>query len=143
MEDVELNIAHREAETQAELGTQSGLETEPLILVLDLPASMTAEESAEALNVHCSQGYYASSVVAWPGTGARVFLRRYAAPRPKAVTDVSPQTRETRAVQFMRDNREMSAKELAAGIKALGFPRSVAWVTKKRIEIVRADRRVS
>jgi hypothetical protein len=112
---------------------------EPTMRVFDLPLSITAEDAEQMLNDQCERGLYLSGVVAWPGYGVRVFMRRYAKPTGPANTV----NKEARAMQFLRDNREMTAKELTAAFKALGFVRSEAWVSKKRADVVRAERRIS
>ena len=124
--------------------------SEATISVLDMPLSATAEEVAILLNEACSKGLYVNATIPWPGVGIRLVLRRYAVKpaTPAKVGLVKPErvippTREDNAIRFLRDNREMSATALSAAFKALGFPRSPAWVREKRAEIIRAERRIS
>jgi hypothetical protein len=111
----------------------------PTMIVFDIPLQTTADEAARVLNEHCERGFYVTGIIEWPGAGVRVFFRRYG----KAAKPEAAPSKEARAMQFLRDNREMTAKELAAAFKAIGFVRSVAWITQKRAEVVRTERRVS
>jgi hypothetical protein len=112
----------------------------PTMLVFDIPLQTTADEAARLLNEHCDRGFYVSSIIEWPGAGVRVFLRRYAKPAGKP--EAAP-SKEARALQFLRDNRELSVVALAAAFKAIGFPRSALWITKKRLEIMMVERRAN
>jgi hypothetical protein len=62
--------------------------------------------------------------------------------RDKPATPRSSVTKEATAIQFLRDNREMSIPQLVAAFKAIGFVRRAVWITEKRAEIIRIDRRV-
>lgn len=79
---------------------------------------------------------YIHRALEWPDGVRVVYVQRA---KPAAKAEAAP-SREARAIQFIRENREMSAKELAAGLKALQYPRSVPWASKKRAEIVTAER---
>jgi hypothetical protein len=116
----------------------------PMMLAFDIPLTTTADEAARLVNEPYTRGFYVHSIVQWPGVGARVFLRRHVRLAVKPTnSDLPPPTREARAMQFIRDNREMTNKELSAALKALGFPRSVVWIGKKRLEVFRAERRAN
>lgn len=43
--------------------------------------------------------------------------------------------KQAEAVQFIRDNQDMTLRELVAGLKALGIKRGSAWCHTKRVEI--------
>lgn len=119
---------------------------EPLYVVFDIPVSTTAEEAARLINEPYERGFYIHSVSPWlghGGVGARVFAKRITHPRTaKPFSSEAPATKEARATQFLRDNREMTVKQLYAAFKAIGVVRSEAWIGKKRVEIIRTDRRV-
>ncbi len=120
-------------------------DNEPLVLVVDIPAGATTDEAARLWNGPFAGGYYLNAVVPWPGVGARAFLRRQAKPAAKPPkpdpADVPLATREARAVQFIRENREMPVSQLVAALKALRFVRGTQWVTTKRREIIQAEMR--
>lgn len=107
------------------------------VLVVDVPVGTTVEEAGRLLSEAYDRGYYIHRALEWPG-GARVIYVR-----TKATTvRTTPPTREATAIQFLRDNREMPISQLVAAFKAIGFVRGAAWITEKRAEIIRADRRV-
>jgi hypothetical protein len=106
------------------------------VLVIDMPVGTTAEEATRLLSEAYDRGYHIHRALEWP-CGARVIYVR-----SKTTTVRSTTTKEATAIQFLRDNREMTAKELVAAFKAIGFARSAGWITEKRAEIIRTDRRV-
>ena len=49
---------------------------EKRILVVDIPADATAEETERLLNEPYASGYYLDKLaIGWPGVGARAFFR--------------------------------------------------------------------
>jgi hypothetical protein len=122
------------------------LVTEPLLIAFDIPVDTTANDAAQILSERSGSSRYVHAIVEWPGAGMRVFLRLHAASTAAKYARApakTPLDKEAAAMQFIRDNREMTARELCAGLKALGYVRSVGWVSSKRAEVIRADRRVS
>jgi hypothetical protein len=110
---------------------------DPNVLVIDVPTGATAEEATRLLSEAYDRGYHIHRALEWPG-GARVI---YVRSKPTTVRSTPP-TKEATAIQFLRDNREMSIQQLVAAFKAIGFVRSAGWITEKRAEIIRTDRRV-
>jgi hypothetical protein len=123
--------------------SESTLAEERRVLVLDVPFGTTSEEATQMIEEPFDRGFYIHRAMEWPG-GARVIYIHRVKPEPKASAKpiVAVPTKEMQALQFLRDNREMSLKELAAAFKALGFPRSPAWIGKKLTEVIAADRRL-
>ena len=124
---------------------------EPMFQVFDIPLTATPDEAARLLNEPYERGCYVHNVFGstLPGVLTRVIVKRATRSRavgPTAQEPVAqaptPATKEARAVQFLRDNREMTVKQLFAAFKALGVVRSEKWVANKRLEVVRAERRV-
>lgn len=107
----------------------------PHTLVVDVPFGMTAEDAERLLNEPYARGYYIHRSMEWID-GARVIYVH----RVKPIATNGP-TKESQAMQFLRDNREMSANQLVAAFKALGFPRSSVWIGKKRMEVIRSQRK--
>ena len=124
---------------------------EPMFAVFDIPASASPDEAARLLNEPYERGWYVHNVIGatTPGSATRVIVKRATRARTssaatdEAATTSVPATKEARAVQFLRDNREMSAKQLFAAFKALGVTRSEAWITKTRIQVIKADRHIT
>ena len=120
------------------------------VFVVDIPVETTPEDMAAALNRQCAEhGVYLNSVLQWPGTGARAVFRRLVNATPKRdkekpASDTPVRNKEAIAMDFLREHRDtMTVKELRAGMMALGFTRSSAWVSARRNAVVRAERRVS
>ena len=126
------------------------------VFVVDIPVEATAEDMMDLLNAqYVEQGVYLNSVLQWPGTGARAVFRRLVkttvkrdverpAAAPDAKADKPVRNKEAIAMDFLREHRDtMTVKELRAGMMALGFTRSCAWVSSRRTAVVRAERRVS
>jgi hypothetical protein len=113
-------------------------ETENQVVVIDVPANTIAEEAERLLNEPYSRGFYIHRAMEL-GQGCMrvVYVHR---DRPAATKPTV--TKEATAIQFLRDNREMSIPQLVASFKAIGFVRSAGWITEKRAEIIRTDRRV-
>ena len=95
-------------------------EVESQVVVLDVPADTSAEEASRLMNEPYARGYYIH--------------------RDKPATPRSSVTKEAAAIQFLRDNREMSIPQLVAAFKAIGFVRGAVWITERRAEIIRAER---
>jgi hypothetical protein len=108
---------------------------EKQILVLDIPLSTTPDEAARLLEEPYERGFYIHRAMEWTG-GARVIYVHRVKPADKP----ERLNKEATAMQFLRDNREMTAKELSAAFKAIGFPRSAQWITQKRLELMRVER---
>ena len=124
---------------------------EPIFAVFDIPTTATPEEAARLLNEPYERGCYVHNVFGstLPGYATRVIVKRATRSRAANPTvqetstvNLAPATKEARAIQFLRDNREMTAKQLAAAFKALGVIRSEGWIAKKRVEVVRTERRI-
>lgn len=124
--------------------------SETPVFVLDVAFGVTPEEAIRLISEPYDRGFYIHRAMEWPG-GARIVYVRRATPvakslgksvdQPAVVEANKPAaTRESEALQFLRDNREMSLNGLAGAFKALGFPRSTAWIGKKRTNIIRMDR---
>ena len=122
-----------------------------MVLVLDIPFGTTAEETTERLDEPYRNGFYIHRAIEWPGGVRVLYVANKTSAKPKAEKTeatgaLAPiptpaQTRESAAMAFLRDNRQLSATALAAAFKALGFPRSPAWISKTRAELTRVDRR--
>ena len=109
------------------------------MVCIDVPHNTTPDEAAKLLDGPNQGDYYLHRIVEWPGVGVRAFFGLRIKPEDKP----SGQALEARAVQFIRDNREMSVKELCAGLKALRYVRSQPWVAAKRAEIVAKERAIA
>jgi hypothetical protein len=108
------------------------------VVVLDVPANTSAEDAARLLNEPYERGFYIHRAMEH-GLGS---LRVVYVHRDRPAATKPTVTKEATAIQFLRDNREMSIAQLVAAFKAIGFVRSAGWITEKRAEIVRADRRI-
>jgi len=113
-------------------------ETENQVVVLDVPADTSAEEASRLLNEPYARGFYIHRAIEHGLGSLRVV---YVHPDRPAATKPTA-TKEATAIQFLWDNREMSIPQLVAAFKAIGFARGATWITEKRIEIIRTDRRV-
>ncbi len=109
------------------------------IVVIDVPYASTLEEAAAALNEPCLRNYYLYRIVEWPNVGVRAFFNLKAPGEGRQAA----QTPESKALQFLRENREMPLTQLVAAFKALRFPRSSTWIDDKRREIVQQERRLA
>jgi hypothetical protein len=108
------------------------------VVVLDVPANTSAEDAARLLNEPYERGFYIHRAMEH-GLGS---LRVVYVHRDRPAATKPTVTKEATAIQFLRDNREMSIPQLVAAFKAIGFIRGAAWITEKRAEIIRTDRRV-
>jgi hypothetical protein len=109
---------------------------EKLVLVLDIPVDTTADEAERLLNVNCEAGFYIAAIVPWPGVGARAFLKRYAAKGAPTKPPVNGRNgKQAEAVQYIKDNPDMTLRALAAGLQTIGFKRGPAWCHNKRVEL--------
>jgi hypothetical protein len=106
------------------------------VLVIDVTHAMTASDSALVLNAACDRGYHIHRALEWPN-GVRVILVQSG----KKTAGSSLAAKEAQALQFLRDNREMSASQLEAAFKAIGFVRKSQWINLKRAEIISAERK--
>ncbi len=116
----------------------------PMMSVFDTPFETKADELARLLNEQCKLGLYLNAVVPWPGVGARIIMRRYAAPAVKpspATGRVAPESgfkkdedgKEAEAVATIKANPGMSAVNLAEVLAAAGIKRSAEWIRRKRL----------
>jgi hypothetical protein len=108
------------------------------VVVLDVPANTSAEDAARLLNEPYERGFYIHRAMEH-GLGS---LRVVYVHRDRPAATKPTVTKEATAIQFLRDNREMSIPQLVAAFKAIGFVRGAAWITDKRAEIIKTDRRV-
>jgi hypothetical protein len=113
---------------------------EKRILVFDIPVDSTATEAEQLLSDNCGPSFYVAGIVPWPGTGARVFLRRYAAKTkmtpetPLKATGADKDGRQAEALGYIEAHPNMKLRQICAGLKDLGIERSVSWVSNKRSE---------
>ncbi len=120
------------------------------VLVLDIPFGTTAEETADQLDEPYKTGFHIHRALEWPGGVRIIYVATKTPAKPRTdkldgeatAKPTAAQTRESLAMAFLRDNRQMSATALAAAFKALGFVRSPAWITKRRAELIRVERRL-
>jgi hypothetical protein len=112
--------------------------TDTNVVVIDVPADTSAEEASRLMNEPYARGFYIHRAMEH-GLGS---LRVVYVHRDRPAATKPTLTKEAAAIQFLRDNREMSIAQLVAAFKAIGFVRGAAWITEKRVEIIRTDRRV-
>jgi hypothetical protein len=102
------------------------------ILVVDIPASASAEEAERLLTEPLEQGYYLKNVFPWPGLGARAVYPLLA---KRETTDKPVDGHEEDALQIIRNNPTLSIRALVLKLRIAGIERSKTWVGDKRFEL--------
>jgi hypothetical protein len=103
------------------------------ILVIDIPANATADESEELLNSPYAEDYYLGELLTgWPGVGARAFFKLRS--RPEA------DGKDAETIKLIRDNLSLTVRDLMARLAQAGIKRSREWVGDKRAELIAAGK---
>lgn len=118
----------------------------PGVLVYDIPADATPEETAQIIGQH--EGYYLLAAMPWPGVGARVFLRQHALltrpkpPKPVQEPTATPTEREREDVQadaILQRYPRMAAGKVSDKLAEHGIVRHPLWVASRRSMLERAE----
>jgi hypothetical protein len=103
------------------------------ILIVDIPASASAEETERLLTEPLEQGYYLKIIFPWPGVGARAVYPLLA---KRETTDTPMDGHEEEALQIIRNNPTLSIRALVLKLRAAGIARGKTWVGEKRYDLL-------
>ncbi len=109
----------------------------PGVLVYDIPADETPEETAQIIGQH--EGYYLLAAMPWPGVGARVFLRQHALHIRRDAETESPERKreEAEAEAIILRYPKLTPSKIADKLAENGIVRNEVWVGWRRKNLER------
>jgi hypothetical protein len=96
------------------------------VIVIDIPATVPAEDASKILSEPLTRGYYVRGMTA--GEPMRVVFAPYAATEDKCED-------ELRAMELVVTHRQETATRIVQMLCARGIYRGTAWVNKTRDEL--------
>lgn len=108
--------------------------SKPAVLVVDIPANATREETQRLVNEPLADGYYFGSVCSgFSDVAARAFFRLRVDKKP--LTRKDRDGMETPALAFISGNMDMSLRKIQTALEAIGIKRRKDWIQQKKVSI--------
>jgi hypothetical protein len=107
------------------------------IVVVDVPAGITASEAEQLLNDACQPGYYLRAVTPLANGDSRAFFALRIQPEQKEHRPLSNiDGKEDEALAIIRAHSDDSIFSIVQRLQAVGIKRGKNWVSWKRQEML-------